>query len=250
MIPASITLPIAVILSYFVSEVSPWLLSSYRYSTTPTQHRQHIPHDRNQNIRGVDPRNLPLYSWNVNDENNNDEEWSDFDDLGYKTDDLPIRNSSNSKEPPKYVPQIDDIVVDSTSTTSDLSDVDFAKLLQEKQQQLQQQQQQGTTRSTEKQPTTKSSSSNKNLYIDYTAIQTRQFSLGQDIVLSDYVGTMGFQEVTDWEYYYPEDDDDDDDGSNILQKKTGEPLRRQVVQPNPFDPSKYVAVVSQYHCRF
>lgn len=29
---------------------------------------------------------------------------------------------------------------------------------------------------------------------DYTAIQTRQFSLGQDLILVDYVGNMGFDE--------------------------------------------------------
>mmetsp|Transcript_13806 Transcript_13806/g.38146 ORF Transcript_13806/g.38146 Transcript_13806/m.38146 type:complete len:588 (-) Transcript_13806:299-2062(-) len=55
--------------------------------------------------------------------------------------------------------------------------------------------------------------------VDRTAIQTRQFSLGEDLVLSDYVGNLGFDEVTDWEYYYPEEDGDG----------------RKVVQPNPFD---------------
>ena len=59
--------------------------------------------------------------------------------------------------------------------------------------------------------------------VDYTACQTRQFSLGSDFVLSNYVGNMGFEEVTDWEYYYPSDDD---------------PNERQVVQPNPLDSSK------------
>jgi hypothetical protein len=58
--------------------------------------------------------------------------------------------------------------------------------------------------------------------IDLTSCQTRQFSLGQDLVLSDYVGNMGFDEVTDWEYYYQAEDDPDE---------------RQVVQPNPFDSS-------------
>ncbi|KAL7571000.1 hypothetical protein ACA910_002622, partial [Epithemia clementina (nom. ined.)] len=38
-----------------------------------------------------------------------------------------------------------------------------------------------------------------------------------------YVGNLGFDEVTDWEYYYPSDDGTDD---------------RKVVQPNPFDPSQ------------
>lgn len=58
---------------------------------------------------------------------------------------------------------------------------------------------------------------------DLSACQSRQFSLGQDLVLSDYVGNMGFDEVTDWEYYYPSEDD---------------PTDRKVVQPNPFDSSK------------
>jgi hypothetical protein len=61
---------------------------------------------------------------------------------------------------------------------------------------------------------------------DLTAIRTRQFRLGRDLILSDYVGNMGFDEVTDWQYYYPADEENDD--------------QRQVVQPNPLDPSKYV----------
>jgi hypothetical protein len=64
---------------------------------------------------------------------------------------------------------------------------------------------------------------NRATSIDLSACTSRQFSLGQDLVLSDYVGNMGFDEVTDWEYYYPSEDDPDD---------------RQVVQPNPFDPAK------------
>jgi hypothetical protein len=64
---------------------------------------------------------------------------------------------------------------------------------------------------------------NRATSIDLSACTSRQFSLGQDLVLSDYVGNMGFDEVTDWEYYYPNEDDPDD---------------RQVVQPNPFDPAK------------
>jgi hypothetical protein len=59
--------------------------------------------------------------------------------------------------------------------------------------------------------------------VDLSACTSRQFSLGQDLVLSAYVGNMGFDEVTDWEYYYPNEED---------------PSDRQVVQPNPFDPAK------------
>lgn len=58
---------------------------------------------------------------------------------------------------------------------------------------------------------------------DLTATQTRQFSLGQDLILADFVGNMGFDEVTDWEYYEVDEED---------------PAERRVVQPNPFDSSK------------
>lgn len=64
---------------------------------------------------------------------------------------------------------------------------------------------------------------------DYSACQTRQFTLGTDLILSNFVGNMGFEEVTDWEYYYPAQDDNDDDDDT---------QRRQVVQPNPFDKSQ------------
>jgi serine/threonine protein kinase len=55
---------------------------------------------------------------------------------------------------------------------------------------------------------------------DLSACQSRQFSLGPDLVLSSFVGTMGFDEVTDWQYYYQDEDD---------------PNERKVIQPNPFD---------------
>lgn len=57
---------------------------------------------------------------------------------------------------------------------------------------------------------------------DLTATQSRQFSLGQDLILADFVGNMGFDEVTDWEYYYENEED---------------PSDRKVVNPNPFDSS-------------
>jgi hypothetical protein len=234
MVSASSKIPIVVIVSYCVTKVYSWSLPSYKaIRTSPVVSNQKQPrYDRIRNDHIRVHRNSFLYALNLND-NDDETEWSDFDDLGYTTDDPSKNNSSNSKLPQKYVPQIDD-VVDSKSATSDLSNVDFAKLLQEKQQQSQQQR----MSSSEPISNIESSNINNNLYIDYTAIQTRQFSLGQDIVLSDYVGTMGFQEVTDWEYYYPEEDEDEDDRSNVLKKKTGEPSRRQVVQPNPFDASK------------
>lgn len=58
---------------------------------------------------------------------------------------------------------------------------------------------------------------------DLSGVQTRQFSLGPDLVLSTFLGNMGFEEVTDWEYYLQDEED---------------PLNRQVVQPGLFDSSK------------
>jgi len=57
---------------------------------------------------------------------------------------------------------------------------------------------------------------------DRSGTQVRQFILGQDVVLSNYVGSMGFDEVTDWEYYRQDEDGND----------------RKAVQPNPMDPSQ------------
>lgn len=57
---------------------------------------------------------------------------------------------------------------------------------------------------------------------DLSGCKSRQFSLGFDLVLSDFAGSMGFDEVTDWEYYR-----EDEDGRE-----------RQVVQPNPLDPAQ------------
>jgi hypothetical protein len=36
--------------------------------------------------------------------------------------------------------------------------------------------------------------------LDRSGCRVRQFSLGADLVLSNYVGSLGFDEVTDWEY--------------------------------------------------
>jgi hypothetical protein len=35
---------------------------------------------------------------------------------------------------------------------------------------------------------------------DLSGCRARQFSLGADLVLSDFAGSMGFDEATDWEY--------------------------------------------------
>lgn len=118
------------------------------------------------------------------------EEYSDFADLGYIVGDesSPITSTRKEDDNSKYIPSEDDIVPDGDSQLTN-----FAQLFQE-----------------------------RSGSIDWTAIQTRQFSLGRDLLLTEYVGNMGFDEVTDWEYYYPSEDGDD----------------RQVVQPNPLDSSK------------
>mmetsp|Transcript_28862 Transcript_28862/g.78195 ORF Transcript_28862/g.78195 Transcript_28862/m.78195 type:complete len:544 (-) Transcript_28862:1178-2809(-) len=67
------------------------------------------------------------------------------------------------------------------------------------------------------------SKSNGDRNRDLTAVQTRLFSLGEDVIVNDFVGNMGFEEVTDWEYYYENEEDPND---------------RNVVNPNPFDGSK------------
>jgi hypothetical protein len=58
---------------------------------------------------------------------------------------------------------------------------------------------------------------------DLSACQSRLFSLGVDLILTDFVGNMGFDQVTDWEYYYEDEDN---------------PSDRKVVKPSPFDKSK------------
>jgi hypothetical protein len=156
--------------------------------------------------------NTVLYS---GDPNTSEPEWSDFEDLGFVSGQ---RSSSSSNSPDStqdsrpvppppmpYVPAPDDIV-DSTKSNdqspTQLPD-NWAQLMS----------QQGV--------------------MDRTAIQVRRFSLGPDLILSNYVGNMGFDEVTDWEYYYPSSEDED---------KYGDTSVRQVVQPSPFDTSTYVCV--------
>jgi len=53
---------------------------------------------------------------------------------------------------------------------------------------------------------------------DFSGCSSRQFSLGYDIQLTAYVGNLGFEEVTDWEYYDPND--------------------ASIVDPPPFDPDQ------------
>jgi len=57
---------------------------------------------------------------------------------------------------------------------------------------------------------------------DLSGCSARQFNLGYDLVISDFAGSLGFEEVTDWEYYQP----------SVVNNE------RRVVEPPPFDPSQ------------
>ena len=57
---------------------------------------------------------------------------------------------------------------------------------------------------------------------DKSGSSSRLFSLGYDLILDTYAGSMGFDEVTDWDYYTQ-----DEDGNRI-----------ESVEPNPFDGSQ------------
>ena len=130
-------------------------------------------------------------------EEKEEEEWSDFDGwIGDSVvEDVDDKNPLSS---PESIPSFDlspeDAPVETEATEDSLA---LTQLFEEQKQ--------------------------KDAILDRTGIRSRQFSLGQDLVLSDYVGNLGFDEVTDWEYYYPSEDGSED---------------RKVVQPNPFDPSQ------------
>lgn len=85
-------------------------------------------------------------------------------------------------------------------------------------------------------PSASSSSSTEQVVVplpklvpDRSACRTRRFSLGPEVVLDRYLGTLGFQEITDWQYYMTDQDEE-----------TGEIVgdRREKVSPNPFDPKQ------------
>ena len=65
---------------------------------------------------------------------------------------------------------------------------------------------------------------------DFSGCSVRQFNLGYDIILSDYVGSLGFEEITDWEYYQPSKVNTGSGG--------GDYRERDVVEPPPFDPNQ------------
>jgi hypothetical protein len=66
--------------------------------------------------------------------------------------------------------------------------------------------------------------------MDYTAIRSRQFTFGKDLILTNYVGDMGFDEVTDWQYYYQ---DIDEDGRPAPIEKSPSPIRS--IRPSTSD---------------
>lgn len=73
-----------------------------------------------------------------------------------------------------------------------------------------------------------SSSPNQNrqkVFEDLMGCTMRQFSLGYDITLTRFAGSMGFDEVTDWDYF-----------TNPYESQNE--LDRDIVQPPPFDPTK------------
>jgi hypothetical protein len=154
-----------------------------------------------------------------NDEEEKTEEWtSDFDDFVGSDSavffdpnnivaDKSSTSDSNSDNSDKLLRQdsgnsLDRIIMDQDEVEKDdsLLAASFSKALQKQQQTV----------------------------IDKSACRTRQFSLGADFILTNYVGSLGFDEVTDWEYYLSTQDED----GNTIQDD------RQVVQPNPFDKSQ------------
>ena len=77
-------------------------------------------------------------------------------------------------------------------------------------------------------PSAQPATSNDNSY-DLTGSNVRQFSLGSSLLISDYVGSLGYDQVTDWQYYLQSVDDE----GNI------DPYEEKIQIQAPFmDPSK------------
>lgn len=150
------------------SAVEGWLSSSVKRSQHFAVHNPSAPR-------------LSFRHLVVPNKNEEEEEWSDFADMGYSTS-----------------PPLQDYRKEDISTSDD--DLN-AKLRLETQR--------------------------RQTSVDYTAVSSRQLSLGKDLIVTNYVGDMGFDEVTDWQYYYQ---DEDEDG-----RRQGD---RKVVQPNPLDSTK------------
>jgi len=103
------------------------------------------------------------------------------------------------------------------------------------------QQQQFSTKSEDIGPRRTKSNHRNRSFVDLSGCSTRQFSLGYDVILTSFAGSLGFDEVTDWEYYYDfseEEDDDDDDRNKNYKIDTSRLQSRKVVQPLPFDSTK------------
>jgi hypothetical protein len=162
-----------------------------------------------------------------------DQEWSDFADMGYTAAEAetpnPLssladkdKNQQQQQEPlslerRRSTNDDDDIVAENNKNDDGKDDSVIVQLRQETQRRRQ------TSRS-----------------LDDTAIRSRQFTFGKDLILTNYVGDMGFDEVTDWQYYYQ---DIDEDGRPAPARPGGAgPASgdRKVAQPNPFDSTKYV----------
>mmetsp|Transcript_33823 Transcript_33823/g.49723 ORF Transcript_33823/g.49723 Transcript_33823/m.49723 type:complete len:622 (+) Transcript_33823:62-1927(+) len=65
---------------------------------------------------------------------------------------------------------------------------------------------------------------------DLSGCQSRQFTLGYDVLISSYAGSMGFDEVIDWDYFQS-----DADGTASQREYD---RRNNMVEPPPFDPTK------------
>jgi hypothetical protein len=176
---------------------------------------------------------LRLTQRNADDDAQPPEEWSDFADMGYTAAEAETPNplsslaGKDSQQQQQDLSSLerrrstndDDIVAENNSKNDDGDDDDsvIVQLRQETQRRRQ------TSRS-----------------LDDTAIRSRQFTFGKDLILTNYVGDMGFDEVTDWQYYYQ---DIDEDGRPAPARPGGAgPASgdRKVAQPNPFDSTKYV----------
>lgn len=64
--------------------------------------------------------------------------------------------------------------------------------------------------------------------VDLSGATYRQFLLGADVELTDFIGSLGFDEIVDWEYY---------DQTNEEVFPTAD-KSRVVVEPSPFDPTQ------------
>ena len=74
--------------------------------------------------------------------------------------------------------------------------------------------------------------------VDLTGSTEREFSLGRDVILSNYAGSLGFDQITDWQYYTVDVEEDDDDGYYSKRRTEGGEQRRTPVSPRPMDPSQ------------